>query len=171
MEALGHAKYAVVGWSDGAISAVKLAAHFPEQAWRLVIFGGNAYMTEADAVAFEESRDIAGWSERMRNTHLPIYGDDLQPMWSSAVDAWQAIVREHGGDVCMSEAKAIRCPTLVLHGEKDPLCLIEHPHWFNEHITDARMHIFPGGKHNIHQKFADEFNRFVKDFCPAAEYA
>ena len=130
-----------------------------------------AKATEADAVAFEESRDIAGWSERMRNTHLPIYGDDLQPMWSSAVDAWQAIVREHGGDVCMSEAKAIRCPTLVLHGEKDPLCLIEHPHWFNEHITDARMHIFPGGKHNIHQKFADEFNRFVKDVCPAAEYA
>ena len=77
MAALGHTKYAVMGWSDGAISAVKLAAK--QQAAgvidRLIIFGGNAYLTKEDIEAFEATRDVeATWSKRMKETHYPVYG-------------------------------------------------------------------------------------------------
>lgn len=65
-------------------------------------------------------RDIGGWSKRMRETHLPVYGEDLQPMWSAATDAWLGIIAK-GGDVCMAQARAVECPALVLHGEKEPL--------------------------------------------------
>merc|ERR1712203_707118 len=100
----------------------------------------------------------------MRETHLPVYGDDLQPMWGAAIDAWSAIVAERGGDVCMQQARSIRCPTLVLHGAKDPICLAEHPKWFVENIPGAQMHEFPDGKHNLHLRFADEFNAMVREF-------
>ena len=165
MNTLGHKKYTVCGWSDGAISAVMLAAANPTIVERLVIFGGNAYFTQEDIDAFEATRDIeANWSQRMKDTHRPVYGDDLQPMWDGAVDAWAAIFAERGGDVCQTQAQAIKCPTLVLHGAKDPMCLSEHPEWFVDNIPDARLHIFPDGKHNIHIKFADEFNALVRAF-------
>jgi len=85
-------------------------------------------------------------------------------MWSSAVDAWLAIIKA-GGDVCTEQAKAIACPTLVLHGAKDPICLPEHAEWFAANIPDARLYIFPGGKHNIHLKYADEVNAMLRDFA------
>ena len=85
-----------------------------------------------------------------QETHVPTYGDDLQGMWGSAVDAWAGIYAAKGGDVCMEEAKSIACPTLVLHGAKDPICLTEHPHWFKENIPGAQLEILPDGKHNVH---------------------
>lgn len=70
MKALGHEKYAVMGWSDGAISAVMLAASHAPAVDRLVMFGGNAYLTKEDIAAFEDTRDVeATWSKRMKETH------------------------------------------------------------------------------------------------------
>ena len=53
MAALGHERYGVMGWSDGAIAAVKLAASQPEAVVKLCIFGGNSYFTQEDIDAFE----------------------------------------------------------------------------------------------------------------------
>uniref|UniRef100_A0A7S1REH7 AB hydrolase-1 domain-containing protein n=1 Tax=Alexandrium catenella TaxID=2925 RepID=A0A7S1REH7_ALECA len=164
MDALGCGAYHVVGWSDGAISAALLASQRPEAVRRLVVFGIQAYITQEDVETYEGMRDVeTAWSPRMLATHRPVYGDDLQPMWSSFCDAMRAI-HEAGGDFCQREAKGLRCPTLILHGEKDPLVPAHHPQWFRDNIAGSRMQVFPGGKHNIQQKFAGEFNRAVLDF-------
>eukprot|EP00756_Hemistasia_phaeocysticola_P037495 Hpha_TRINITY_DN1669_c0_g1::TRINITY_DN1669_c0_g1_i1::g.48718::m.48718/K18399/BPHL; valacyclovir hydrolase len=168
MEALGYERYNVIGWSDGGISATILAADYPERVEKLVIFGGNAYLTERDAEAFEAHRDVEkNWSARMKEMHRATYGDQLQAMWDDATNAWIRIVREQGGDVCMEEAKRVQCATLVAHGVKDPICLGEHPKWFVENMKDARYHEFPEGKHNLHLRFAEEFNALVAEFFGA----
>ena len=101
MKSLGHSKYAVMGWSDGAISAVFLAANHAANVDRLVCFGGNAYLTEADIEAFEATRDVeATWSKRQKATHYPTYGaEGLQNLWGGAIDAWTAIYKQQAGDV------------------------------------------------------------------------
>ena len=170
MAALGHERYGVMGWSDGAIAAVKLAASQPEAVVKLCIFGGNSYFTQEDIDAFEATRDVeAAWSKRMKATHTPIYGaEGLQQMWGAACDGWARLYAESdGGDVCQAEAKAIACPTLVLHGHKDPICLEEHAVWFADNIPGAKLHILPEGKHNLHIRFADEVNPMVKEFMLA----
>lgn len=167
MAALGHERYAVMGWSDGAISAVMHTAAHAAAVEKLVIFGGNAYLTQDDIDAFEETRDVeASWSKRMKATHYPTYGaEGLQTMWSAAIDAWAGIYKTGGGDVCMAQAKSITCPTMVLHGAKDPICLAEHPEWFKANIPGATaLHTLPDGKHNLHIKYADEVNGLVRDF-------
>lgn len=165
MKELGHDEYGVIGWSDGAISSVLLAASQPAAVRKLVMFGGNAYFSAEDIEAFEATRDIeTSWSKRMKATHQPIYGDDLQPMWGSAIDAWSRIYDERGGDVCSAQAKSIACPTLVLHGAKDPICLMEHAHWFNDNIPDAQLRVLPDGKHNLHLRYADEVNGMIRAF-------
>ena len=169
MAALGHEQYAVMGWSDGAISAVMLTAQHATNVDRLVIFGGNSYFTKDDINAFEATRDVEGsWSKRMKETHYPVYGaEGLQTMWSSAIDAWGGIFEAGGGDICMEQARSIRCPTMILHGAKDPICLSEHPEWFKENIPGATLHVLPDGKHNIHIRFADEVNALVRNFAKA----
>jgi len=169
MKALGHSEYAVMGWSDGAISAVLHAAAHAPSVDRLIIFGGNAYLTKDDIDAFEATRDVEGtWSKRMKATHYPTYGaEGLQRLWGAAVDAWAAIYEQQKGDVCMAQAKSIQCPTMVLHGAKDPICLGEHPEWFRDNIPGdgvKRLHILPEGKHNLHIRFADEVNALIRKF-------
>jgi valacyclovir hydrolase len=170
MAELGHKRYHVIGWSDGAISAVIHAAQHADKVERLVIFGGNAFFGPDDIEAFEATRDVeATWSERMKATHEPVYGKDLQPMWSGACDAWKRILEERGGNICVDEAKGLSCKTLVAHGEKDPLCLRKHADWFVENIPDAQLEIFPEGKHNLHLRYAKEFNEVVLKFLGDAE--
>ena len=47
MKCLGYEneRFDVMGWSDGANSAVLLASLFPSSVRKLVLFGGNAYFT------------------------------------------------------------------------------------------------------------------------------
>jgi valacyclovir hydrolase len=52
----------------------------------------------------------------------------------------------------------------VLHGARDPLVPGFHPEAIHRGIAGSRLHIFPEGKHNIHQRFADEFNALVYAF-------
>jgi len=165
MAALGHEKYGVMGWSDGAISSVLLTAANKPQVEGLVMFGGNSYFTKEDLDAYEATRDVEkNWSKRMKATHVPTYGDDLQMMWGGACDAWAGIFEATGGDVCMEQAKSITCPTLVLHGAKDVICLSEHPEWFKQNIPGSQLHILPEGKHNLHIRFSEEVNAMVRSF-------
>lgn len=164
MQALGVKSYHIVGWSDGAISAALLAAKQVAEVRKLVVFGIQASITKEDVDTYEGMRNVEeAWSKRMLETHRAVYGDDVQPMWSSFCDAMKMIY-DAGGDFCQKEAKTLRCPTLILHGEKDPIVPGHHPQWFHENIPGSRLRIFPGGKHNIHQKFAEEFNTACLDF-------
>ena len=141
-----------------------LAAQHPHRVRRLVVFGGNSYLTEEDIAAYEATRNVAeSWSKRMREPLEAVYGEEeLQKMWSSACDGWASIMHDGGGDICQSEARAIQCPTLVMGGDKDPIVPTFHPHWFADNIPGARLYMFPEGKHNIHQEMsAKEF----KDWC------
>lgn len=166
MDALGCQAYHVIGWSDGAIAATLLAAQRPDLVQKLVVFGIQASITKEDVAMYEGMRDVeTAWSKRMLETHRAVYGEDIQPMWSSFCDGMKMIY-EAGGDFCQAEAKGLTCPTLILHGEKDPIVPSHHPEWFQKNIPGSQMHTFPGGKHNIHQKFAPEFNdRVIKFFA------
>jgi valacyclovir hydrolase len=131
MRALGFAEngYSVLGWSDGANSAIHLAACFPDEVHKLVVWGANTRLNQDDIDAFNATRDVkTTWSKRQRETMSAVYGlDGLQEMWSAGCDAWERIVAESDGNVCGAEAALVRCPTFVLHGAKDPMIYPEHP--------------------------------------------
>mmetsp|Transcript_10999 Transcript_10999/g.16099 ORF Transcript_10999/g.16099 Transcript_10999/m.16099 type:complete len:323 (-) Transcript_10999:325-1293(-) len=182
MRALGHERYSVMGFSDGAISAVMLAAkaaRIPttlnqqkdddelQLVEKLIIFGGSAYFSQEDAALWNESRDVSEWAESDRERHFATYGHAFESMWSAAVDAWVDMANRNGGNVCMDHAKSITCPTLVLHGAKDPFVVMDHPQWFANNIPgngNTRLHVFPTGAHTIQHDCADEFNQLVREF-------
>ena len=163
METLDCPRYALAGWSDGAITSLFLTLDRPAGVTRLALWGGNAYVTQDDIDAYETTRLLADWSPRAAAPMQALYGDDFQPLWSGWCDVQQALLAA-GGDLCRERLSEIRCPTLLLHGENDPLVPVFHAHFLHQHIVDARLHVFPGGKHSIHLAHADEFNALLGAF-------
>jgi len=171
MDALEIDQFNVLGWSDGANSSILLASAHPSRVKKLAIFGGNSFINEHDIEAYEGTRDVEKtWSKRMKESLIPVYGlPELQNMWNSFCDAMQAIHKQ-GGDICQEAAKSVKCPVFVLGGEKDPIVPILHPNWFYENINiddpkrSVELYMYPEGKHNIHMKYAEDFNLKVSEF-------
>lgn len=158
-------KFSLLGWSDGGISSIILAGKYPEAVDKLVVWGANSYILPEDIDQFEKIRDTKNWSDKAKEPLIKLYGaDGLQKMWSSWCDIMVAMQKRNGGNICMESVSKIKCPTLILHGAKDPVVLGEHPNYLNANIRDSRMHIFPKGKHNIHLRYSKEFNDVVSAF-------
>jgi valacyclovir hydrolase len=163
MEAIGCESYAVGGWSDGAVIAQLLTLNRHHQVVKLVIWGGNAYVAAEDIEGYEKTRFLSSWSPRMVEAMSAIYGDELPDLWARWCDA-QLALYQAGGELCRQRLHLIRCPTLILQGEKDPLVPRFHADVLHQGIAGSRLHVFPEGKHNVHIIYAEEFNRIVGDF-------
>ncbi|CAD5115809.1 DgyrCDS4751 [Dimorphilus gyrociliatus] len=158
-------KWNLLGWSDGGITGLIVAGNHPEIVRKLVVWGSNAYVTAQDIMAYEKVRDVNAWSEKMRKPYEDVYGEDyFRTEWSNWCDAISRYFTEFNGDICKDAIHKIECPTLVLHGMKDPMVPNEHPEYLKKEISDCETHYFPEGKHNIHMRYADEFNKVVNNF-------
>jgi valacyclovir hydrolase len=163
MAGLGHGRFNIMGWSDGANVAAIMAAQAPAQVERLVVFGGQSFLTAEEITAFNGIRKISAWSPRAAEAMRAVYGDALDGLWDRYVDG-QVALFEAGGNLYRERLARIRCPTLVLHGARDPLVPVFHAEMIHRGIAGSRLHIFPEGKHNIHIRYADEFNALTHAF-------
>ncbi|KAG7155098.1 Valacyclovir hydrolase-like [Homarus americanus] len=148
MKTLKYDKYSLLGWSDGGISALILAAAYPQHVDKLVVWGANAYVSHG-------IRDINKWSQRMRAPLEAIYGTEyFKEAWEGWVDTLLHIYHEKGGDICKGDLAKITCSTLIIHGAKDPVAPLSH----------GQLVIMDEGKHNIHLRSPEEFNKIVYQF-------
>ena len=165
MQALSFKKFSILGWSDGGVSAIILAALFPGSVEKLVVWGANAYVTKDDIALFEKTRDISNWSQRMRDPMEKVYGDSFQTLWSDWIDGLTAIYEKRkNGDLCLEEVERVQCPTLIVHGAKDAMCPQFHAAYLHQKIRHSKMVVMEEGKHNLHLRYATEFNKVVNDF-------
>ncbi|XP_078608541.1 serine hydrolase BPHL-like [Branchiostoma floridae x Branchiostoma japonicum] len=165
MQKIGFDKFSLAGWSDGAITAIILAGTYPQLVRKMVIWGGNAFVTEEDCGMYEATRDISNWSERMRAPMINMYGEEyFRKTWERWIEGITQFLQQRNGDICKTEASQVTCPTFILHGVKDPMVPGVHPDYLQEHIKGSRRYDFPDGKHNIHLRYADEFNKLMEDF-------
>jgi valacyclovir hydrolase len=163
MSALGHQQFGVMGWSDGANIATIMAAEKPELVTKLVVFGGQSFLTPEEIEAFSAIRKISDWSPRAAQAMRAIYGDDLDGLWDRYVDG-QVALFQAGGNLYREQLTEVRCPTIVLHGARDPLVPAFHAQAIHAGIAGSRLHIYPEGRHNIHIKYAGDFNPLVHGF-------
>ena len=162
---LGLKEYSIMGWSDGGITGMVMAALFPENVKKLILWGANSYISKHDVEMVEGVRDVGKWSQRMREPMEATYGVDYFPvLWSEWCDAYKAIYEKKEGDIVKSRLDKIQCPTLIIHGDKDVMVDPVHPDHMRDNIKGAKLHRFPDGKHNLHFKYQEEFNKMVQDF-------
>ncbi|KAI4459061.1 valacyclovir hydrolase [Holotrichia oblita] len=139
MKEIGFNKFSILGWSDGGIAGMILAATYPNSIQKLVIWGSNAYVVKEEIDSYEKIRDVSNWSEKMKAPLVKLYGlDGLQKMWNGWCDALADIFKHRGGDICKEDVEKIQCPTFILHGDKDPLVLPEHPLFLLDKIKGSK---------------------------------
>lgn len=165
MKALNFQKASLLGWSDGGITALIAAARFPSFVHKMVIWGANAYVTQEDIQLYQGIRDVSKWSERTRKPLEDLYGREyLASTCEKWVDGIGQFQHLPDGNICRHLLSLVQCPTLIVHGEKDPLVPRFHADFIHKHVAGSRLHLIPEGKHNLHLRFADEFNKLVEDF-------
>ncbi|RWS06780.1 valacyclovir hydrolase-like protein [Dinothrombium tinctorium] len=160
MQALGYEKYSILGWSDGGITGLIIAANYPKNVEKLISHAANSYFSLEDKRLLSAISDLDNWSVKMREALLRIYDEKtLRKLWSGIIDVWM-----NSNDVCVADLSKIVCPTLIIQGDKDALVSSEHIGFLASKIKNSEVHIFPNGKHNLHQKYVKEFNAIVEKF-------
>ncbi|XP_026732030.1 valacyclovir hydrolase [Trichoplusia ni] len=165
MKALNIPKYSLLGFSDGAITSMIHAAKYPEAVNKLVIWGANSFILPNELAMYKKIRDINSWSKRMRDPLIEVYGEERFAAYNASwVDIMEEIYNANKGNICNELLKDIKCPTFILYGQKDPLVDSVHASHLHTHISGSRIHLYPEGKHHIHLKYAEDFNKKVQEF-------
>lgn len=165
MKTLKFKKVSLLGWSDGGITALIAAAKYPSYIHRMVIWGANAYVSEEDEMIYQGIRDVSKWSEKIRKPLETLYGYDyFAKTCEKWVDGMKQFKHLPDGNICRHLLPLVQCPTLIVHGAKDPMVPRFHADFIHKHVKGSRLHLMPEGKHNLHLRFANEFNKLAEDF-------
>ncbi|XP_064072579.1 valacyclovir hydrolase [Vanessa tameamea] len=165
MKELKIPKFSLLGFSDGGITGLILAAKYPDAVNKLVVWGVNSFILPKEIESYKAIRDTNKWSKRILEPLFEVYGKENFPRyWASWVDAMERIYETNKGNICSNVVKNIKCPTLILYGEKDPLVDCVHVSHLHTHINGSRIHLYPEGKHHVHLRYAEDFNKRVQEF-------
>ncbi|XP_034828877.1 valacyclovir hydrolase-like [Maniola hyperantus] len=162
MKALEVPKYSYIGWSCSGASGLILAARHPEVVNKLVVFGTSSHMLKSETENYRKMKDLNNWSKPVLEAMTKMYGKET---FVNKLNKWvDNVVDNYYVFNCDDLLKDIKCPTLVLYGAKDQMVDSSHVNYLQKHIKNSRVHIYPDGKHNIHIKYAEDFNTRVQQF-------
>ena len=166
MDALGFKQFTVFGFSDGAMVAMILASLYPDSVRKLVVWGGNAFLGEEDAKIYSTYKEITALDANTQAHLGKVYGDELAASYWRDWSNLHLKIYENGGDICKDHLVHIKCPTLVVHGKKDPVVPLYHLDYIVKTISNCEQHVIEEGFHSVHSDdgTTDEFNRVTRDF-------
>jgi len=150
VDALEMPTFHLLGYSMGGMTALHVAARFPERIRTLVavsigtereprLAAGRALM---DAVRI--GRDDPDWARRLAARHDPVQG----------AGGWQrlltAIVEDIEAQPLLTarELRGIDAPTLVVAGDRDPFVPVTQADALARQVRDGRLLVLPGIGHD-----------------------
>ncbi len=155
----------IIGWSDGGILGLILAADRPDKVKKLVAISANTRLSAIKQQDIEWMRNnMIAWAKNekgwwMKN-QLPLrsqpekvdeYLENTKKMWLV--------------DINIDDAKitSIKIPTLIMQGDKD-LVKTEHALELNRAIVYSQLCILPNTSHFVFGSKPDLVNRIIIDF-------
>ena len=147
MDHLGIRSARVMGWSDGGVIGLDLAAHHPERVSHLVTFGAN---TRADGVTPDDAAwtDTATWTAMGEGTRKAYV--ERAPDSTRFAEAMTKIIALWRSDAQLPPAilHRIRAKTLICAGDHD-LIRREHTEEIAKAIPGAQVWIVPDANHSV----------------------
>jgi pimeloyl-ACP methyl ester carboxylesterase len=184
LRALGIDKAHVIGHSMGGFIAQHLALNHPDLIDHLILVGTSPLAGAAlgqPLVPPTEEEWVADPVERTRKrapeSHAPGYfdthADELEAMAQLA--ATNRMTREGYARqiAAISDTHNVRdrlgeidIPTLVIHGDVDPLVGLKGGQLLAQGIPGATLKVYPGVGHHPFREAAEDFHRDVDAFLP-----
>ena len=173
---------AVIGISATAMTALRLAAEQPQRVSHLVIAGGFAHRVLDAAAAKAAEGTIArmrsNWAAYLDEFFTIVFTEPhstkpyedgvLHSGWASDGETVaMGFAGWFGADV-REQAKTIRCPTLVIHGDNDRRVPYPMGEEIARLVPGARLLTIGGGGHLLCTRDPVAFSRAVRDFVGTA---
>jgi 3-oxoadipate enol-lactonase len=180
LDRLGIAETAFVGLSMGGLIGMSAALADPPRITRLVLCDTTARYGPAVEPMWHERMRVAeseGMTETLIERTMEIWFtaafraerreavDRVRGMLRATDPAgYAAAIRAIGFVDLTDRISAIRCPTLVIVGEKDPGTPPAMARVLHERIAGSRLLVLPGAMHCSALESAEEFNRALVEF-------
>jgi pimeloyl-ACP methyl ester carboxylesterase len=166
LEQLKVTEVDVVGWSDGGIVGLILAAHHPKLVRRLVVSGANIrpdgctadFLAHVRALKPEEMK---GFDRREYDRFSPDGAEHFPVIFRKMRDLW--LTAPTAADIDDAQLAEIQAPTLVIAGDHD-IIRPEHTLEICQHIPHAELCILPGTSHNTFERRPEWVNPMVLSF-------
>jgi valacyclovir hydrolase len=157
-------KTLVVGFSDGGIVGLLLAAHYPRRVIALAVMGAQPTINTQNTAAIRhwllEKPLPDDWQAELAALHGDPYWHALPSMY---VEGQDALVAAGGVIISDQELARIRCPTLIMHGKRDRIVPADYATILHEKIAGSEMVLFDAG-HAAHLRCEQEYTATVTDF-------
>jgi len=164
MQELGFSKFSAMGWCIGGISAMFLAANYPDQVTKLVVWNTFCYISQYELDTFGQLKDLQNWDIELRLPLSVVYTKKtLRKAYKIWYDNMLDIYENRDGDVCKHILPHIQCPCMVLACKDNHLVSEEQTSYLVDQIKGSELVFFESGN-AIHIKYADDFNKIVSDF-------
>lgn len=171
VDALGLRSFHLVGFSMGALTALRFASRHPERVRTLVVVGITTQREPRVSVArrlMDPPRILAddpAWAAELSRRHDPGQG----------TGAWQRLLPAIVADVAVQsllgprELHAITAPTMVACGDRDPFVPVDHAWGLSRQIPGGRLFIAPDCGHEVMVRRPGLFNEALAGFYRSTE--
>lgn len=157
-------KVLVLGFSDGGIAGLLLAALHPQRVIALAVMGAqptiNAQNTAAIRHWLLETPLSEEWQKELAQLHGEPYWRSLPRMY---VEGQEALVAAGGVIITDKELASIRCPALLMHGKRDRIVPAGYAQILSERIPGSQLLLFDAG-HAAHLRCEKEYTSAVMNF-------
>jgi len=152
LDALQIVKANIVGFSDGAITALHTALIAPERISSMVLLGAN-YNTKG--ILFKYRFSI--WMTYLRLSAASFFSAKIR----KRKEIWGLMVYQP--NLTIKEISQIRIPTLIVTGERDMVCQRQNDE-ISEAIAGSQRLIIPDGSHFWMFKQPELLNKYIMEF-------
>jgi 3-oxoadipate enol-lactonase len=186
LSALGVQRAQVVGPSLGAGVALQMALRHPERVEKLVLIaataGGSTHIPPNPELMARQRQLLLDEQLEVDERRRCILAMATAPgYFENHPEDWDRLTEHARSSPLSQEASArqmqaamthdvsgqldhIQAPTLIIHGELDPLVVPENGRYLAQHIKGARLLLYPNTGHLVGIERAEEFNRDVLAF-------
>lgn len=142
----------IVGWSDGGNTGLIMAMKYPKKVKKLVTMGAVVF-SDSTVVSQDLLNELKFGIEEMKSAKTPEEKNELK----------KAMLLRDEPKHKFAELAKIKCPVLVMAGEKD-IVKLNHTKAIAASIPKGELYIAPKKTHYFPQEDAAEFNRVVLAF-------
>lgn len=159
MDTLNIEQAHILGYSDGGEVALVAAGLQPARFKSIAVIGAVGNFTAAIRPRVQSLYPGHWITEEKKRLHGIPNADAFILGW---INAMKHMI-DTGGDVSLSLAHNITCPTLLMLGDQDTLNPAEYGRKFIEQTADGRLEIFLCG-HAVHDEAWADFQRVYSEF-------
>ncbi|MDX8339176.1 alpha/beta hydrolase [Draconibacterium sp. IB214405] len=139
----------VMGFSSGAITAVKLAADYPERVVKVVSIAGALNATDKTPERKQQQKEMTADEFIANNKNFVENRKKLMPEPNRYNDFYNKLMKVDSDPIWISEeaASEIKAPVLVVGGDRDGYFPVEAFLKMYAVIPDSKLLILPGDGH------------------------